>query len=124
MKKTIMIDGRAVEFSSTAAIPRLYRIKFKRDIFVDSAKVKKALELERERQNSTQEDASMLPPEALELFENIAFIMAKHANKDKIPDTVEDWMDSFETFSIYEILPQILEMWDDNSQQLSIPAKK
>lgn len=66
----------------------------------------------------------MLPPEALELFENIAFIMAKHANKDKIPDTVEDWMDSFETFSIYEILPQILEMWDDNSQQLSIPAKK
>ena len=35
MVKTIIIDGKAVAFKATAAVPRLYRIKFKRDIIQD-----------------------------------------------------------------------------------------
>lgn len=124
MNKTIQIDGKAVDFRSTAAVPRLYRLKFKRDIFVDSAKIRDAVRKEKERQESDEESVSMLPPEALLLFENIAYIMAKHANKDAVPESVEDWLDSFETFSIYEVLPQILEMWEDNCLQMSDAAKK
>lgn len=49
----------------------------------------------------------------LEIFENIAYIMAYHADKS-IPNTIEDWLDDFEMFSIYEVLPEILELWGAN----------
>ena len=35
MEKTIEIDGRPVTFRATAAIPRLYRLRFHRDIMQD-----------------------------------------------------------------------------------------
>ena len=35
--KTINIDGQEVLFAASAAIPRIYRIQFKRDIFQDMA---------------------------------------------------------------------------------------
>ncbi len=47
------------------------------------------------------------------MFENIAYIMAKHADAN-IPDTVEDWLDQFGTFSIYQVLPQLIELWGLN----------
>ena len=28
--------------------------------------------------------------------------------------TIEDWLDQFQMFSIYEVLPEILKMWGDN----------
>ena len=33
MTKKIEIDGKGVLFKASAAIPRIYRIKFKRDIY-------------------------------------------------------------------------------------------
>ena len=50
---------------------------------------------------------------SLEMFENIAYIMAKHADPT-IPDTVEDWLDEFNTFSIYQVLPQLIDLWGLN----------
>jgi hypothetical protein len=47
--------------------------------------------------------------------------MAKH-QKD-VPDTPEDWLDQFNTFSIYEILPQIIELWGLNVEQ-QVTSKK
>lgn len=35
LKKTVKVGERDVTFRSSAAIPRMYRIKFKRDIFKD-----------------------------------------------------------------------------------------
>lgn len=35
MMKKIEIDGKAVTFKASAAIPRIYRIKFQRDIYKD-----------------------------------------------------------------------------------------
>ena len=35
MMKKIEIDGKAVAFKASAAIPRIYRIKFQRDIYKD-----------------------------------------------------------------------------------------
>ncbi len=42
IEKTIDINGQQVKFRSSATIPRLYRIKFKRDIFKDLTKLEKA----------------------------------------------------------------------------------
>ena len=51
--------------------------------------------------------------EDLEIFENVAYIMAYHAD-NSIPPTIEEWLDEFDMFSIYEVLPQILELWGEN----------
>ena len=80
--KKIEIDGKEVLFRASAVIPRLYRIKFRRDIYKDLASLEKAVD------NSTEE-GSMLDTFSLELFENIAFVMAKHADPT-IPDTPEE----------------------------------
>ena len=37
--KTIEICGQPVRFCASAATPRLYRLKFKRDIFADMQKL-------------------------------------------------------------------------------------
>lgn len=123
MEKTIMIDGREVRLRASAAIPRLYRIKFRRDILQDMQTIKKAVE--KSSQENAQEGGQMssIPLEALELFENVSYLMAKHADP-AVPSTVEEWLDGFETFSIYTVFPAIEELWMANVQQLSTPAKK
>lgn len=50
---------------------------------------------------------------SLEMFENIAYIMAKHADPE-VPDTLEEWLDEFSTFSIYQVLPELIELWGMN----------
>ena len=123
MEKTIMIDGREVRLRASAAIPRLYRIKFRRDILQDMQTIKKAVE--KFTRENAQEGGQMssIPLEALELFENVSYLMAKHADP-AVPSTVEEWLDGFETFSIYTVFPAIEELWMANVQQLSTPAKK
>lgn len=44
MEKTINIDGKEVRLRATAAVPRLYRIKFGRDIMQDLSKLSDAYE--------------------------------------------------------------------------------
>ena len=104
--KNITIDGREVHFRASAAIPRIYRIKFQRDIYRDLASLEKAI-------GENSEEVSNLDMFSLEMFENIAYIMAKHADKT-IPDSPEEWLDEFNTFSIYQVLPQIIELWGLN----------
>lgn len=43
----------------------------------------------------------------------MAYIMAYHADHS-IPADINDWLDQFEMFSIYEVLPEILELWGAN----------
>lgn len=106
LEKTVNISGTEVRFRSSAAIPRLYRIKFKRDIFKDLAK------LEASYKGKTTGDGE-IPIEDLEIFENVAYVMAYHADHS-IPGNIDDWLDQFEMFSIYEVLPEILELWGTN----------
>lgn len=117
MEKTIAIDGREVKFRATAAVPRLYRIKFGRDIIQDMDVIQKSLE-------QSAQTGESVPPQALELFENIAFIMAKHGDKDTVPASPEEWLDTFNTFSVYQIFPEILELWGLNMAGTSQAKKK
>lgn len=107
LEKTLTISGKDARFRSSATVPRLYRIKFKRDIFKDLAK------LEKSYKDKASEDGSALEIEDLEIFENVAYIMAFHADHS-IPGTIDEWLDQFEMFSIYEVLPEILELWGTN----------
>ncbi len=115
LKKTIEIDGVAVTFKASAAIPRLYRGWFRRDIFKDLAQIQKSVQ---------SSDDSDIPIEDLEMFENVAFIMAKHGDPENTPDDVNEWLDNFNTFSIYQVLPEILRLWGLNSETMSVGKKK
>ena len=112
LHKTIDINGIPVKFRSSAIIPRLYRAKFKRDIFQDLSKLEKAYQ-EQTKDKENPEDTSTFEIEDLEIFENVAYVMAYHADHS-IPGNIDDWLDQFDMFSIYEILPEILKLWGDN----------
>lgn len=115
MTRKIEIDGKEVLFKASAAIPRIYRIKFHRDIYKDLSALEKAID-------KNSEEGSTLDTFSLEMFENIAYIMAKHADST-IPDTPEEWLDEFNTFSIYQVLPKLIELWGLNVQT-DVTAKK
>ena len=115
LTKTIEIDGKQVPFKASAAIPRIYRIKFHRDVYKDLAALEKAV-------GKNAEENSNLDMFSLEMFENIAFVMAKHADAS-IPNTPEEWLDGFNTFSIYQVLPQLIELWGLNVKT-DVEAKK
>jgi hypothetical protein len=50
--------------------------------------------------------------------------MAKHADPDSVPNTPEEWLDQFNTFSIYTVLPKIIELWGMNTEQQAESKKK
>ncbi len=118
MMKKIDIDGKAVAFKASAAIPRIYRIKFQRDIYKDLSALEKAIG----KDSGNSEYVSSLDMFSLEMFENIAYVMAKHADPS-IPDNPEDWLDEFNTFSIYQVLPKLIELWGMNIRT-DVEAKK
>jgi hypothetical protein len=115
MTRVIEIDGKQVPFKASAAIPRLYRVKYGRDIFKDLMALEKAL-------NENSEENSGLDVFSLETFENIAYLMAKHADAN-LPETAEEWLDEFSVFSIYQVLPEIIELWGLNVQTQSVSKK-
>ena len=109
------IDGKQVPFKASAAIPRIYRMKFQRDIYKDLKALEKSV-------GDNKEEQSNLDMFSLEMFENIAFVMAKHADP-AIPNSPEEWLDGFNTFSIYQVLPQLIELWGLNVQT-DVESKK
>ena len=115
IRKIVKIDEVEVPFKASAAIPRLYRLKFGRDIYRDFASLQKNVK-------KNDEENSGLDIESLEVFENIAYIMAKHADSN-VPNDPDEWLEQFNTFSIYEILPQLIELWGLNTAT-QIESKK
>ena len=137
MRKTITISGVPCEFKSSAAIPRMYRLKFNRDIFTDMTRLKKKIDAQNRLKDDLKKQAeekgeefnesdfeSGLPIESLEMFENIAYLMHKHGDPSQ-PSDIDEWLDQFdETFSIYQVLPEILEMWGIENKSQSKAKKK
>lgn len=111
MEKIININGKEVGFKATASTTKRYRDKFNRDLFKDiSALVPK------------MNDQS-LSADDLECFMNIAYIMAWQFDNTIAVDP-DDWLDQFEMFDIYFVLPQIIELWGLNTEQIEKPKKK
>lgn len=141
MDKIITVGGKEVGLRATALTPRLYRHKMGRDIVRDMAQLQsrfskaiKAQHLEKPKENAADwqkkeyEDAikeAQMSVMDLEIFENVSWIMARQYDPDTVPETPEAWLDSFDTaFSVYLVLPQILELWQLNQATTSIPKKK
>ena len=126
MVKTLNIDGKEVKMRASALIPRIYRFRFGRDMIQDMNSLRKAwkkvTELPEDATEEEKEDAQFSVMD-LTIFENVAYVMAKHGDPST-PDSIDEWMDQFELFSIYEVLPEILKLWNINTAQTSTPKKK
>lgn len=118
MDKIITIDKKEVKFRATARTPRLYRALIGRDMIADMNRLKKRFE----KVQGGEEDS--LDVIDLQIFEDVTYIMARHANPDMKETSADDWLDGFNMFSIYEILPQIFDLWQANTVQTSTPKKK
>lgn len=117
MEATIQIDGRPVRFKSTAAVPLLYRVKFHRDMIRDVQEIADALK-------GKEATGATLPMQALTVFERMAYIMAKHADPSMAADSPEEWLEGFETMSIYEVFPVVEALWTGNVEGLEEAKKK
>lgn len=113
---TVTVDGKEVTFRASAEILRMYRFKFRRDVLIDMRRIGQDMQ----RKKKTGAD---IPMESLTIFENIAYIMAKHGNKDAVPNSPDEWLAEFSTFSIYELFPVIKALWDRNEEALDIAKK-
>ena len=115
MIKTIQIDGKEIQFKATAATPREYRRAFGRDIYIDLTTLYKDME-----------KGESLSVDSLEIFENLTFIMAMQAEgkaieRETVNNDMSEWLDQFDTFSIYKVVPQIMELCRLNTEQTSEP---
>lgn len=126
MEKMVKIDGKEVGFRATALTPRIYRHKIGRDMIQDFNKLQvdynKAMRLPDEATEDEIKEAQLSALD-LEIFENAAYVMAKQYDAN-LPNSPEEWLDGFKTFSIYKILPVIWELWQLNNATTAKPKKK
>ena len=122
MERTIKIDGKDVAFRCTAGTARRYRLLFGKDLIVDAQKLVDDLNKAKEDAEKAGRDDLRISPDILITFENLAYVMAKQANPE-IPDTPDEWLDSFGMFSIYEILPQVIDLWVSSFQGIESVKK-
>lgn len=94
MEKTLTIDGKQITFKSTGATPLRYKQQFGKDFFAEIAKMSKGSSKKFALENLD-----------MEAFYNIAWVFAKTADKT-IPEPLE-WLDTFETFPILDIIPDL-----------------
>lgn len=117
VEKTVTISGQNVKFKASAAVPRLYRTLFHRDVFKDMTKLEKSMKRVQPKKDKNGKEIPQKQPEFevedLEIFENLAYAMAYHADHS-IPKNIDDWLDQFDMFSIYQILPELLSLWGEN----------
>lgn len=125
MQKVINISGKEVGFKATALTPRLYRHWLGRDMIKDMNSLRKAYNkvnnLPKDATDEEKEEAQLSVLD-LEIFENVAWVMARQYDTS-IQCSADDWLDGFDMFSVYEILPHILELWGKNERTTSVPKK-
>lgn len=115
MQKEIQIGGRSYTMRASALTPRLYRREFGRDLFRDMSGLLAAYKRRASlAENAAEEDITEADLEILgnlEIFENLAWIFLKDGGED-VGSSPDEWLNSLDgVFSVYEIMPAILELW-------------
>ncbi|MGL4819554.1 MAG: hypothetical protein ACRC5C_06200 [Bacilli bacterium] len=99
MEKTIIIDGQAVGFKSNGSTALRYKAQFGCDFLADVYKLGLMKDII-ERNDFSNAD--------FETLYNLVWVLAKTHDKS-IPEPIE-WLDRFDTFPIFDILPEVLEL--------------
>ena len=118
LEKIITIDGKEVAFRTSAALPRIYREKFKSDVFIDLNRMR-----EQAKKNKKGKTEVATPYEALDTVEQLAYCMAKHADSS-VPDDINEWLAQFSTTAIYHIAREVMLMWNEEERTASMPKNQ
>lgn len=122
MEKILTIDGRPVNFKSTGAFLLRYKAQFHRDALKDIYRMKdfvdETVDEETGKKVYVLKDIEVLD---LEIFYNLVWTLAKTADP-QIPPPLE-WLDTFEEFPLFEILPELMDMMFA-SMESSVQSKK
>ena len=111
MIKTVNIEGVERKMASSAILVRQYRAHFGRDLIVDMQKLTDAYKKNPDEINT-------------EVLENLAWVMLKAGGED-VGESVEEWLGSLEdTFAIYDIMGDIIELWASGLKTTAKPKKK
>ena len=117
-EKTVTIDGIKVGFKTSAAIPVLYNQEFpEKDFFVSMAMIETAY--------TSQNDTEIY--KAIIMVQEMAYVFAKHYcnhHKEEFNFTYIEWLSQFETFSVLDLVNEIMELWKDEAATKSEPKKK
>ena len=116
--RDIPVGSTTIPMRASALIPRLYRVKFGRDIMRDMMRLQKNMHAAQDNPDVDLDAAD------LTIFEDVAWIMAKHADPS-IPGDPDEWLDGLPgVLSIYEALPEIIALWSENLKTTAVPRKK
>ena len=129
LKRDVEISGKTVTLGASALLPKIYRVRFGRDLISDMNRLRKSYQAANSLPPSATEEekqSAALDEIDLTIFERVAWAMAYHADSDgSVPHDPDEWLESFDgVFSIYDIFPVILELWGLNQKTTSVPAKK
>ncbi|MFA2568055.1 hypothetical protein [Bacillus wiedmannii] len=119
MEKTITIDGKQVRLKSTAATVKRYKAQFRRDLFADMFALGAMGTITSPDSTEATIDLSTLDFNKVdfEVIYDLVWLYAKTADPS-ITDPLT-WLDGFDEFPIYEIMPEINDLI-----QMTMGAKK
>lgn len=116
MEKYITVDGKKLRMVANARVPRIYRNLFNSDLILDMQKLTEGYK--------AGAQGETLPIEVLTIFENVAWVFLKEGGEE-VGNNPDEWLETIEgMFSIYEVLPQIIQLWKLNNKTTSNPPRK
>lgn len=102
MEKLVKIGDKEALLASNAFTPIKYKNLFGEDLLTGLSKI--------------SEDSL-----DIDVLSKLAYCMALQGNKE-VGD-MEEWLGQFEMTDFYQALPEILQLWANNTKQVSHPKK-
>lgn len=110
MEKLFEIENHKIGFKCSAGTVRAYRMDFGRDLIRDIAEAERELV-----------ETKALTAESAGVAESMAYVMAKEYDPDIPP--MEEWLEQFSPYFIYNCIALIIGMWVENTQTLNKTKK-
>lgn len=126
VERIVTIDGKEWHLKANALIPRMYRFKFGSDLMSDMLRLQQKMsKLEKAKLSKEEREAEQFSAADLTTFENTAWCFIKAAGVEDVGDSPDEWLETLDSmFSVYEVLPVLLEMWTESTKTTSVPVKK
>ncbi len=145
MDRIVTVGGKSVTLRATAALPRRFRACFGVDFFSELENInkanksieRKAAELEQipetpdnradlgDKRDALEGEKIRLSGMTMELFEEMAFVMARSADPANVPPSIVDWLDTFDDpNAILTIADDVIDLYRANNQMVAAPKKK
>jgi hypothetical protein len=111
MKRTITIEGKDYQIECNALLPRQYRKEFGQDLLVGMRDFKARYDNDPNDLDTT-------------VLENLTWLMLKAAGED-VGDNVEEWLASLDdSFAVYNVINDVVDLWLQTQKTTSKPKKK